>query len=207
MIELSSLYIFIIASLLLCLTPGPDNIYILTQGMTKSKKAAVITTLGLCTGLIFHTSAAAFGISMIFQTSLLAFNIVKYVGASYLLYIAYQIFKYRNKSINLNTEFLKEDLKALYIKGFLMNILNPKVSIFFLSFLPQFVSIEKGNIPFQMILLGIIFMLLTVIVFSLIGIIGNLLSSKLLQKTNILKYMNIMTSFILVILSLKLAFF
>jgi len=205
MIELSNLYMFIIASFLLCIAPGPDNIYVLTQGMTKSKKAAIITTLGLCTGLIIHTSAAAFGISMIFKTSQIAFDIVKYLGVAYLLYIAYQVYKHRNEPLNLDTKASKKDLKALYFKGFLMNILNPKVSIFFLAFLPQFVSVQNGNVPLQMIILGLIFMGLTIILFSLIGIAGNLLSEKLLNNPKIVKYMNILTSFVLISLGVKLA--
>ncbi len=205
MIELSNLYMFIITSFLLCIAPGPDNIYVLTQGMTKSKKAAIITTLGLCTGLIIHTSAAAFGISMIFKTSQIAFDIVKYLGVIYLLYIAYQVYKHRNEPLNLNTKASKKDLKALYFKGFLMNILNPKVSIFFLAFLPQFVSVQNGNVPLQMIILGLIFMGLTIILFSLIGIAGNILSEKLLNNPKIVKYMNILTSFVLVSLGVKLA--
>ncbi|RYA23052.1 LysE family translocator [Malaciobacter halophilus] len=205
MIELSNLYMFIITSFLLCIAPGPDNIYVLTQGMTKSKKAAIITTLGLCTGLIIHTSAAAFGISMIFKTSQIAFDIVKYLGVIYLLYIAYQVYKHRNEPLNLDTKASKKDLKALYFKGFLMNILNPKVSIFFLAFLPQFVSVQNGNVPLQMIILGLIFMGLTIILFSLIGIAGNLLSEKLLNNPKIVKYMNILTSFVLVSLGVKLA--
>jgi len=111
MIELSNLLIFIGASFILCLVPGPDNIYVLTQGMTKSKKAAIITTLGLTTGLIIHTSAAAFGISAIFQTSEMAFNIVKYIGALYLLYIAYQAFKYRNEPLDLSVQNSNSELK------------------------------------------------------------------------------------------------
>jgi threonine/homoserine/homoserine lactone efflux protein len=196
---------FIAASFLLCLAPGPDNIYVLTQGMTKSKKAAIITTLGLTTGLIIHTSAAAFGISLIFQTSEVAFNIVKFAGAGYLLYIAYQAFKYRNAPLDLSTQNSNSELKKLYLKGFIMNILNPKVSIFFLAFLPQFVSTSSGNIPLQMIILGLVFMLMTIVVFSLIGIAGNLLSSKLLEKPSIVKYMNILTSFVLASLGIKLA--
>ena len=101
MIDASNIFMFIIASFLLCLSPGPDNIYVLTQGMTKSKKAAIVTTLGLATGLIFHTSAAAFGISVIFKTSQVAFDIVKFAGAAYLLYIAYQAFKHRNAPLSL----------------------------------------------------------------------------------------------------------
>ncbi|RXJ68591.1 threonine transporter RhtB [Halarcobacter ebronensis] len=207
MIELTNLYMFIIASFLLCLAPGPDNIYVLTQGITKGKKAAIITTLGLSTGIIIHTSAAAFGISIIFKTSELAFNIVKYLGAAYLLYIAYQAFKYRDEPLNLDVKtHEKGHLKKLYVKGFFMNVLNPKVSIFFLAFLPQFVSAQNGNIPLQMILLGIIFMILTIVTFSVIGVAGNILSSRLIQKPKIVKYMNIMTSFILGGLALKLAF-
>lgn len=205
MIELTNLYMFIAASFLLCLAPGPDNIYVLTQGMTKSKKAAIVTTFGLASGLIIHTSAAAFGISVIFQTSEIAFNIVKFVGAAYLLYIAYQAFKYRNEPLDLSVQNSSKELKKLYVKGFIMNILNPKVSIFFLAFLPQFVTTANGNVPMQMITLGAVFMALTIVVFSSIGIAGNLLSSKLLEKPSIVKYMNVLTSFVLVSLGIKLA--
>ena len=203
--DLANISMFIFASFLLCLAPGPDNIYVLTQGITKSKTAAVVTTLGLTTGLIIHTSAAALGISVIFQTSELAFNVVKYVGAAYLLYIAYQAFKYRNEPLDLSVQNSSSELKKLYVKGFIMNILNPKVSIFFLAFLPQFVNPQMGNIPMQMIILGLIFMVLTIVVFSSIGVAANLLSSKLLQKPSIVKYMNILTSFVLVSLGIKLA--
>ena len=205
MIDFTSLYMFIAASFLLCLAPGPDNIYVLTQGMTKSKKAAIITTLGLCSGIIIHTSAAAFGISVIFQTSELAFNLVKYIGAAYLLYIAYQAFRHRNDKIDLSVQDSNNELKKLYVKGFFMNVLNPKVSIFFLAFLPQFVNPELGNVPMQMIILGLVFMALTVVVFSSIGIAGNMLSSKLMENPSISKVLNILTSFVLGALAVKLA--
>lgn len=205
MIDFTSLYMFIAASFLLCLAPGPDNIYVLTQGMTKSKKAAIVTTLGLCSGIIIHTSAAAFGISVIFQTSELAFNLVKYIGAAYLLYIAYQAFRHRNEKINLSVQDSNNELKKLYVKGFFMNVLNPKVSIFFLAFLPQFVNPELGNVPMQMIILGLVFMALTVVVFSSIGIAGNMLSSKLMENPSISKILNILTSFVLGALAVKLA--
>jgi len=205
MIELSNLILFIGASFILCLVPGPDNIYVLTQGMTKSKKAAVVTTLGLTTGLVIHTTAAALGISAIFKTSEIAFDIVKYAGACYLLYIAYQAYKYRDEPLDLSVQNSSIELRKLYIKGFIMNILNPKVSIFFLAFLPQFVSPSSGSVTLQMISLGLIFMVMTIVVFSSIGIAGNLLSSKLLEQPSIVKYMNILTSFVLGGLGLKLA--
>ena len=188
--EDSNLIMFTISAILLSLAPGPDNIYVLSLGISKNKKAAIITTLGLCTGLIIHTCAAAFGISVIFQTSQLAFDIVKYLGAIYLLYIAYQIFKHRNDLISLENSFNKTEYKKLYFKGFIMNILNPKVSIFFLAFLPQFVDIKSGNISMQMIFLGVVFIIIAFIVFSLIGISGSLLKEKIIKKKEIFSYLN-----------------
>ncbi len=204
--EDSNLVIFIVSVILLTLAPGPDNIYVLSLGISKNKKAAIITTLGLCTGLVVHTSAAAFGISVIFQTSQIAFDIVKYLGAMYLLYIAYQIFKHRNDLISLENNINKIEYKKLYLKGFVMNILNPKVSIFFLAFLPQFVQVNSANISTQMIFLGLIFIIVAFVILSLIGIIGSLLKERIIKKKEIFSYLNSCTSFVLVLLSIKLAF-
>jgi len=206
MIEQNTLYLFIVANILLALSPGPDNIYVLTQGITRGKKAAFITTLGFASGVIVHTSAAAFGITVIFQTSQLAFDIVKYLGALYLIYLAYQAFKHRNEPLDLSGSINKSELKKLYFKAFIMNILNPKVAIFFLAFLPQFINPAQGSIPIQMITLGVIFMIITIIVFGMIGYMGNILSKKLRENKRIVTYMNTMTSFVLLSLGLKLAF-
>ncbi|GGD48394.1 LysE family translocator [Malaciobacter pacificus] len=205
MIEDSNLLMFILSAILLSLSPGPDNIYVLTLGISKTKKAAVVTTLGLCSGLVIHTLAAALGISVIFQVSQIAFDIVKYIGAIYLLYIAYQIFKHRNDPISLEQTQNEVEYKKLYLRGFIMNILNPKVSIFFLAFLPQFVDTSSSNIPLQMIFLGLIFIIVAFIIFSIIGILGNILRQKVLAKKEVFSYLNIFTSLVLVGLSIKLA--
>jgi len=206
MLELANLYLFIGATFILCLAPGPDNIYVMTQGITRSKKAAFITTLGLTSGVIIHTTAAAFGISVIFQTSELAFNIVKFAGAFYLMYLAYMAYKHKDDTLKFGHKESKKDLKSLYLKGFIMNVLNPKVSIFFLAFLPQFVSVQNGNVPLQMIVLGITFMIITVIVFTSMGIIANRLGEKIVANPSISKYLNIITSGVFFSLGLKLAF-
>ncbi len=206
MIELTNLYFFIGASILLCLAPGPDNIYVMTQGITKSKQAAFVTTLGLSTGIILHTTAAALGISVIFQTSQLAFDMVKFAGAAYLIYIAYMAFKHRNEPLTFGKKESNKELKSLYLKGFIMNILNPKVSIFFLAFLPQFVSTQSGNIPLQMIVLGVSFMVVTIIVFTFMGVIANKFSEKIISNPSVVKYLNILTATVLFSLGLKLAF-
>lgn len=205
MLDFYNLYLFIGASFILCLAPGPDNIYVMTQGITKGKKAAIVTTLGLCTGIVIHTTAAAFGISVIFKTSEIAFNIVKFAGAIYLIYLAYMAFKYRNEPLTLEGRDNEKELKKLYVKGFFMNILNPKVSIFFLAFLPQFVTPENGNVPMQMILLGIVFMAMTVVVFSMMGILANKFGEKIIEYPSISKYLNIITSGIFFTLGVKLA--
>jgi threonine/homoserine/homoserine lactone efflux protein len=206
MIDPASLYLFIVANILLALAPGPDNIYVLTQGVTRGKKAAFIATFGFTSGVVIHTSAATFGISVIFQTSQVAFDIVKYIGALYLIYLAYQAFKHRDEPLNLDASNNNGELKKLYFKAFFMNILNPKVSIFFLAFLPQFVDPALGDIQTQMIILGIVFMIITIIVFGSIGYMGNLLSVKLRQNKKVVIYMNTLTSFVLLGLGLKLAF-
>lgn len=208
MFEISSLYIFIFASFLLCLSPGPDNIYVLSQGLSKGKKDAIFTSLGLASGLIIHTISVIIGLASLIKSSTFAFDIIRYLGALYLLYLAYKSFI--NRKVNINIKTLKDtsiNLKKLYLRGFIMNILNPKVSIFFLAFLPSFVNTQGGNIPLQILILGLIFMLLTILVFSSIGIFASILRQKILKKDNILKYLNISTSLVLLVLSIKLAFF
>jgi threonine/homoserine/homoserine lactone efflux protein len=205
MIDPTTLYLFIFTNILLALAPGPDNIYVLTQGITRGKKAAFVTTLGFTSGVMVHTLAAALGLSVIFQTSQLAFDIVKYIGAIYLLYLAYQAFKHRHTPLDLDGSNSSKQLKQLYFRGLIMNLVNPKVSIFFLALLPQFVNPENGSITIQMILLGVSAMFTTIIVFSIIGIMGSKLSSKLKTNPTISSYLNTLTSFVLFSLGIKLA--
>jgi threonine/homoserine/homoserine lactone efflux protein len=153
---------------------------------------------------LVHTSAAALGISVIFQTSAIAFSLVKYLGALYLFYLAYQAFKHRADLVRIDTKSIKAH-KNLFAKGFLMNVLNPKVSLFFLAFLPQFVKPEVGNVPWQMIQLGMAFMVVTLIVFSTCGILANRASATLMQSPNIAKTVNTLSSMVFVALGLKLA--
>lgn len=208
MISFETLLLFMGASTLLALAPGPDNIFVITQGITKGTKAALATTLGLTSGVLVHTTAAALGISVIFQTSAMAFAIVKYLGAAYLFYLAYQAFKHRNDLIVIDEkgERKTESMKKLYVKGFFMNVLNPKVAIFFLAFLPQFVDAKMGSIPFQMIQLGIAFMVVTVIVFGSAGVLANKASETLMQKPSFAKTINTLASVVFISLGLKLAF-
>ncbi len=196
--------LFIPASILLILAPGPDIIFTITQGVTNGRRAGVATALGLCLGNSVHTIAAAFGLSIIFKTSALAFNGLKIFGVLYLVYLGIMAIKNRHQLINLDKD-IAPNTKKLFIRGFFMNILNPKVAIFFLAFLPQFVNSANGHIPLQIIILGLTFMSLVAIIFGTIGYSAGYLKNWLVKKTHLNKYISYLTASIFFGLGIKLA--
>ena len=203
MLDINTILMFSLASTLLALSPGPDNIFVLTQSMVKGAKAGTIITLGLCSGLIFHTSAVALGVAVIFQTSLLAFNILKIVGAGYLLYLAYMAFKDASKtSLHVDQKVLSS--WAMYRRGVFMNVTNPKVSIFFLAFLPQFTNPQNGSLTIQIFMLGAIFMVCTLVVFSLIAFLSSKIGAWFIQTKNGEKILNRLAGTVFAGLALKL---
>ncbi|MDA3916417.1 MAG: LysE family translocator [Deltaproteobacteria bacterium] len=168
MIPFETVAIFFAASVALALAPGPDNIFVLTQSALHGRKAGLLVTIGLCTGLLVHTAAVSFGVAAIFQTSTIAFNILKIVGAMYLLYLAWQAF--RAGAANLDDKRKPGmDWRKLYSRGVIMNITNPKVAIFFLAFLPQFADPSIGSITVQMLMFGGLFIASTLLIFSIIA--------------------------------------
>ncbi len=187
--ELGLILSFIGASVVLSLMPGPDNIFVLTESLTKGHRNGIAISIGLCFGILIHTTAAATGLSIIIQKSAIAFSILKYFGATYLFYLAYKAIKEKKSVLNfdLSSTNKNEKISKLVKKGFLMNILNPKVSLFFIAFLPQFITINGINITIQMIILGLIFMLQALLIFSLISV----LSSKLTKFVNNPKFWKI----------------
>jgi len=204
LIEQSQLMYFIAASAALTLLPGPDILFVLTQSISQGKKAGVATASGLCTGIIVHTTAAALGISALIYKSALAFELVKYAGAAYLLYLAWSTFKESGELVS-SAPVRENNSYALYRRGIFMNVLNPKVALFFLAFLPQFVNVNAGNIPMQMIFLGIIFMIQAWLIFSAISISAGAIGDKLFQKKGISKYINWGKAGIFTLLGIKLA--
>src|SRR5512134_3392087 len=125
----STLLCFLGASVALTIAPGPDNIFVMTQGIARGRKPAIVTALGMCSGISVHTTAAAFGISAVFYSSVVAFNVVKFAGAAYLLYLAWKTLRERS-SIKLASADDRA-APALFKRGFVMNVLNPKVAMFF----------------------------------------------------------------------------
>lgn len=192
------------ASVLLALAPGPDNIFVLTQSALTGKKTGLVVTLGLCTGLLVHTFAVACGIAAIFATSETAFFVLKYVGAAYLLYLAWGCF--RAGATDISAPNAKTySLSSYYKRGVIMNITNPKVSIFFLAFLPQFTDPSRGSAALQVAILGLIFIIAGGTIFSLISVFAGALGAWLKESSRAQVILNRTAGMVFSGLAFKLA--
>ncbi|MCX2838663.1 LysE family translocator [Salinimicrobium sp. MT39] len=168
---------FLAAAALLTLSPGPDIIYVLVQGMTNGKKHGIVTALGLVSGIIVHTSLVAFGISAIIKQSENLFLMIRLLGAAYLFYLAWKVYKSDSTiTVKAPAAEQKKELAALFKRGFLMNVLNPKVAIFFLAFFPGFLWDPQGNTVYQFYVLGFLFMLQAFLIFSAVAILAGKIS-------------------------------
>ena len=176
MIPMTTLAAFAAAAVLLALAPGPDNLFVLTQSAIKGRVAGLMVTLGLCTGLIVHTSLVALGVAAVFQTSETAFTALKLVGAAYLAFLAWKALRAPAEPLGL-ANAAPLDLRRMYLRGIFMNLTNPKVAIVFLAFLPQFADPARGSIAAQMFVLGGVFILCAWVVFSLIAVAADTLSA------------------------------
>jgi threonine/homoserine/homoserine lactone efflux protein len=204
MIPIDVLITFFLAAVLLALSPGPDNIFVLTQSALSGKLAGLVVTCGLCTGLIVHTLAVAFGVAVIFQASAPAFTALKIFGAGYLLYLAWQAFKAPAARIQ-DAENRGTGYRKLYLRGILMNITNPKVSIFFLAFLPQFADPARGSLTFQLICFGGVFIIATVLVFSTIALVAGSIRQWLYRSAKTQAVLNRIAGTVFVALAVNLA--
>jgi threonine/homoserine/homoserine lactone efflux protein len=205
MIDYHTLALFVVASTALAFAPGPDNIFVLTQSMVNGRAAGVRITLGLCTGLLVHTTIVALGVSVIFRTSPLAFNALKYCGALYLLFLAWKSFRASSSGLEPG-EKPRLGPWQLYRRGIIMNITNPKVSIFFMAFLPQFANPDAESVTLQLILLGFVFILVTLAVFSLISQLAGTIGTWLAKSEKGERALNIVAGIVLASLAIKLVF-
>ena len=203
MLPIEIISTFFLASILLAIAPGPDNIFVLTQSALHGKCSGLAVMTGLCTGLLFHTGAVALGIAVILKTSVVAFSLLKFVGAGYMLYLAWGILRHNPQKISLQGNQVTS-LGMLYRRGIFMNVTNPKVSIFFLAFLPQFAEPHRGSISLQIIALGGIFILATVLVFGTVALIGGALGHWLNRSSRAQKIMNLLAGTVFVGLAFKL---
>lgn len=172
---------FCLASFALAISPGPDNIFVLTQSITNGSSYGIATTAGLVSGCIVHTTLVAFGISTILVASETVFIAIKIAGAIYLLYLAVQVYRVGNTLMITSKKTSQKSHFQLYKQGIIMNVLNPKVTLFFMAFFPAFLWDTTGNTVLQFYVLGVVFMAVSFMVFSIIALLSGQIS-KFIQK-------------------------
>lgn len=180
---------YTLACLVLVISPGPDNILAIGRGLSQGKLAACLSGAASGVGILFHILTATFGLTLLIQTSELAFIIVKFIGAGYLILLGIKVLRSRSL-INL-TPADKQPLTSIFTTGFLSAALNPKPGMFVLAFIPQFVNPELGSVTTQMLVYGVWFALLTAVGFALMGIFASRLTGWLQKKPRIINGLNI----------------
>ncbi|WP_297815431.1 LysE family translocator [uncultured Polaribacter sp.] len=186
---LETLLSFVLATAILSLSPGPDNIFVLTQSIVNGKKFGLATVFGLISGCLVHTTLLAFGVSAIIKQSENLFFTIKLFGAIYLLYLAFKVYQSDASIILVKGNVENKTTAQLFKQGFIMNVLNPKVSIFFLAFFPGFLFSDSISTVIQFYILGIIFMLVSLIIFSTIAILASVIAEKIKENKNIALYL------------------
>jgi threonine/homoserine/homoserine lactone efflux protein len=174
----AALGVFSLASLALLVVPGPSVLYIVTRGISQGRMAGLASVLGVHVGTTFHIAAATLGLSALLMRSIVAFNVVKYAGAAYLVYLGIRRLLDEDGPIQTGPVTTKP-LIRIFGQGILVNILNPKTALFFLAFLPQFVDVQRGSVPLQMVVLGSIFIVLGLISDGTYALVSSLIGTRL----------------------------
>ncbi|MBI5900652.1 MAG: LysE family translocator [Rhodocyclales bacterium] len=175
---------FLVTSLIVVLIPGTGVVYTVSTGLVQGRKASVFATLGCTAGIIPHLLATVLGLAALMHTSAVAFQMLKYAGVAYLLYIAYAT--WRDESAFAVDESLStSSASGLVVKAFLLNILNPKLTIFFLAFLPQFIPPDADQPLLQLLLLSVIFMAMTLFVFVIYGLLAHLFRKTVIESQRV----------------------
>ena len=178
---------FIIATATLAFSPGPDNIFVLIQSATYGKKSGFAVVCGLMSGCLVHTSLVAFGLSAFIQTNEKLYWILKVFGAAYLLFLAFKVYQSKQNLNSLTTEVSQKKFIQLFKQGFIMNVLNPKVSIFFLAFFPAFIFSDSMALFKQFYALGFLFIITSFVVFSSFVILSGFFSKLFLDSPKKIK--------------------
>jgi len=204
MIEPAKFVLFVGVAWALIITPGPDMLYVITRGVTQGRRAGMLSALGVICGILVHTTAAAFGLTLLLQTSAFAFLMVKTLGGIYLIYLGVKA--WRDKStFSVQTSAPSLSFQRVFWQGVLSNVLNPKVAIFFLAFLPQFVDKGSGNVPFQMVMLGLTFACFGLCFLLVIGYSSGKIGRLLTRRPQYAEFLQRLAGGILIGLGIRLA--
>jgi threonine/homoserine/homoserine lactone efflux protein len=186
MIDTSNFTLFIVTSIAVILMPGPAMLYVISNGLTRGPKASTAAAFGTTAGVSFHLFCAAFGLAVILKTSAIAFAVVKFAGAAYLIYLAIKTLASKEQIVN-DINVIEKSGNSIFWRGIFINILNPKLSIFFLAFLPQFIDPTLTSATSQTLIFGTIFMGMTIIIFIGYGLFAALLRQRVLCSPIVLR--------------------
>jgi len=197
--------LFLVAGVLLNLTPGPDTVYILGRSVAQGREAGVASAFGICLGSIFHTCAAALGLSAILATSALAFAAIKLLGGGYLIFLGIKMLLDRRKQLSLPSSFRRCTTMAAFRQGILTNVLNPKVALFFLAFLPQFIEPASNMKVAAFLALGLTFVTTGTIWCLVLAWFAAVFSERLRANEAVGQWLNRTAGALFVFLGLRLA--
>ena len=200
-----NLSVFLLAAISLIMLPGADTLYIIARSTSQGRKAGILSVLGVSTGSLIHTTAAALGLSAILATSAIAFTIVKLIGAAYLIYLGIKMFIDNASPENIDFVTRNKNLWSVYRQGILTNILNPKVALFFLAFLPQFVDPTTSYQILSFFFLGCLFVVTGTLWCLFVALLAAKASSIVRSKNRLLNTANQITGIIFIGLGIKLA--
>ena len=206
--EIGNFFYFLTASILLTLAPGPDILYLLTKSLASGAKSGIILAAGLVSGIVFHTFLVTVGVATLIQSSSTAMAALKIFGAAYLIFLAFNAFKAgrRGEEISIKKSDAQSKFFGLYKRGVLMNVLNPKVLLFFLAFLPQFVNLNSDGASLQIIFLGVTFAVQAFVIFSGVAIFAGRVRKLILQKKNLGQILSYVESAVLFLIAVSLIF-
>jgi len=204
MIEPTKFLLFIGVSWALILAPGPDMLYVISRGIAHGRRAGILSAIGVVCGILVHTTAAALGLTLILQTSALAFLLVKYVGAAYLIYLGIKSWR-DTGALRLQTAVPTVRSSAVFWQGVLSNVFNPKIAIFFLAFLPQFVEKGSSRVAWQMIFLGVTFACFGLCFLLVVGYSSGTIGRWLTHRPQYTQFLQRLAGSILIGLGIRLA--
>ncbi len=203
MFDIVSFQLFLITVLIICITPGIDMMFILNRSISQGRDAGIYSALGVSVGAVVHTVLSGLGLSVILQTSVVLFTIIKIVGAVYLIYLGIQMFISKQSSISIK-KTVYQSRRKLFVQGVITNVTNPKVALFFISFIPQFISVDNQYGPIPFLILGSIFAVMGAITSFIIAIFSSSLTAKLRDNIVAEKNINKISGAVFVILGISL---
>jgi len=191
--DIQTFLLFSAASLALCITPGPDMILVAARSAAQGRLAGLITQAGVTAGSLFHAIILALGLSQLFLAVPYAYDIVRYLGAAYLLYLAWQAFRAHDSFAPRSTPSKRLSLYAIFRQGFFSNLLNPKVALFYLALFPQFLDPEKGSVALQIMVLAIILQLIDFAVHAVGDLVGRRREIALCQRESVFTMVEVLS--------------